>query len=60
MTIHLDTGFLIRALKAGSPEDRKLRGWVETGEMLVMSGAPGATTNEADFRRFRDAGLEIA
>ncbi len=124
MTIHLDTGFLIRALKAGSPEDRKLRGWVETGEMLVMSavawaeflcgpleeseqrlaaqivgrraafseeqaataaqlfnesgrrrgslvdcmvaaaaldeGAPVATTNEADFRRFQDAGLEIA
>lgn len=35
--IHLDTSFLIRALEVGSPEDRKLRNWVEAGDTLVMS-----------------------
>ena len=37
--IHLDTSFLIQALKPGSPEDRKLRIWIEEGETLVMSTA---------------------
>lgn len=35
--IHLDTSFLIRALDLGSPEDRKLRGWIGVGEALAMS-----------------------
>ncbi len=35
--IHLDTSFLIRALDPGSPEDRKLRGWIGKGEALGMS-----------------------
>ncbi len=35
--IHLDTSFLIQALKPGSSEDRRLRRWIEEGETLVMS-----------------------
>ena len=35
--IHLDTSFLIRALRPGSPEDRKLRDWVRVGESLSIS-----------------------
>lgn len=35
--IHLDTGFLIRALAAGSAEDRALRGWLRRGERLGIS-----------------------
>ena len=35
--IHLDTSFLIRALDPGSPEDRKLRGWIGEDEVLGMS-----------------------
>ena len=35
--IHLDTSFLIRALHAGSPEDHKLRGWIDEGTPLTMS-----------------------
>ena len=35
--IHLDTSFLIRALDPGSPEDRRLRGWIRDGETLGMS-----------------------
>ena len=35
--IHLDTSFLIRALALGSPEDRKLRGWIGEGKTLGMS-----------------------
>ena len=35
--IHLDTSFLIRALALGSPEDRKLRGWIGEGQTLGMS-----------------------
>ena len=122
--IHLDTSFLIRALDSGTPEDRKLRGWIGEGETLGMStvawaeflcgpltqsemelateivgrrrdftsahavraarlfngsgrrrgsfidcmiaavalddGAPIATTNEADFRRFESSGLRLA
>ena len=35
--IHLDTGFLIRALVTGSPEDRTLRAWIRDGETLGIS-----------------------
>ena len=35
--IHLDTGFLIRALVGGSPEDRTLRTWIRDGEPLGIS-----------------------
>ena len=35
--IHLDTSFLIRALAMGSPEDRRLRGWIGEGQTLGMS-----------------------
>ena len=35
--IHLDTGFLIRALVAGSPEDRILQAWIRNGETLGIS-----------------------
>ena len=35
--IHLDTSFLVRALIPGTPEEVKLRRWVEEGEALIMS-----------------------
>ena len=35
--IHLDTSFLILALAPGSPENRRLQEWVDTGETLSMS-----------------------
>ncbi len=35
--IHLDTSFLIRALHSESPEDHKLRGWIDEGTTLTMS-----------------------
>jgi predicted nucleic acid-binding protein len=35
--IHLDTSFLIRALVRISPEDKKLRGWLRSGEDIGMS-----------------------
>ena len=54
--IQLDTSFLIRALVRGSREDRRLRGWVETGEPLSMSAIAWAellcgplTPDELDF-----------
>ena len=40
--IHLDTSFLIRALVLGSPEDRKLRGWIGEGKTLGMSAVAWA------------------
>src|SRR2546426_7000438 len=35
--IHLDTDFLIRGLSRGSPEDRRLRSWLATGEPVGIS-----------------------
>ena len=35
--IHLDTGFLIRALDRGSREDARLREWITANEPLGMS-----------------------
>lgn len=35
--IHLDTGFLIRALVQGSPEDKSLRGWIRKGSPVGIS-----------------------
>src|SRR5438552_13350457 len=35
--IHLDTGFLIGALRRGSVEDRRLREWLAQGEPIGMS-----------------------
>jgi predicted nucleic acid-binding protein len=35
--IHLDTGFLIRALVRNSPEDIKLRSWLGSDTQLGMS-----------------------
>jgi len=35
--IHLDTGFLIRALVPESGENRTLRAWIGRGESLAMS-----------------------
>jgi len=40
--IQLDTSFLIRALVRGSPEDRKLRRWLEAGQSLSMSAVARA------------------
>lgn len=40
--IHLDTSFLIRALDSGSPEDERLRLWIQDGEMLRMSAVAWA------------------
>lgn len=40
--IHIDTGFLIRALLPGSDEDARLRGWVESGEPLAISSVAWA------------------
>jgi predicted nucleic acid-binding protein len=35
--IHLDTSFLVPALAAGSPQDRRLRAWLLAGEPLAVS-----------------------
>lgn len=35
--IHLDTGFLINALRRGSAEDRRLRAWLTQGEPIGIS-----------------------
>ena len=35
--IHLDTGFLIGALRRGSAEDRQLRAWLERSEPVGIS-----------------------
>lgn len=37
MMIYLDTSYLILALRAGTSEERKVRDWVTTGEILCMS-----------------------
>lgn len=35
--IHLDTSFLIRALVRNSPQDRRLRDWMRSGEQVGIS-----------------------
>ena len=35
--IHVDTGFLIGALRHGSVEDRRLRSWLAGGEQIGIS-----------------------
>ncbi len=35
--IHLDTSFLIGALRAGSPESEKLEAWARANETITMS-----------------------
>jgi predicted nucleic acid-binding protein len=35
--VYLDTSFLIRALAAGTPEDRALRGWLAAGRSVRIS-----------------------
>ncbi|MDE0048068.1 MAG: type II toxin-antitoxin system VapC family toxin [bacterium] len=35
--IHLDTSFLIHALRRGSPEDVQVRGWLMASEALSIS-----------------------
>jgi predicted nucleic acid-binding protein len=35
--IHVDTGFLIGALRRGSAEDRRLRRWLSEGEPIGIS-----------------------
>jgi len=35
--VHLDTSYLIRGLVAGSPEARRLGGWIAAGTPLAMS-----------------------
>ncbi len=35
--IHLDTSFLVRALAAGSLEDRRLRAWLHAGQPIGVS-----------------------
>ena len=35
--IHLDTSFMILGLVTGSPQDRKLRHWLQVNETLGMS-----------------------
>ena len=54
--IHLDTSFLIRALVPGSPQDKSLRRWLESGDSFVMSTIAWAEflcgpleTRQADF-----------
>ena len=35
--IHLDTSFLIRGLRAGSPESERLTAWAQADETIAMS-----------------------
>lgn len=35
--IHLDTSFLIRCLRAGSPESERLEAWTQANERFAMS-----------------------
>jgi predicted nucleic acid-binding protein len=35
--IHLDTSFLIRAMRSGSTEDKQLRSWLREGETVRIS-----------------------
>jgi predicted nucleic acid-binding protein len=40
--IHLDTTFLIRALARGSPEDRRLRAWLQEATTIGISAVSWA------------------
>jgi predicted nucleic acid-binding protein len=40
--IHLDTSFLIRALTRGSPEDRRLRAWLQEASTVGISAVSWA------------------
>ncbi len=40
--IHLDTSFLIKSLVRGTAEDRSLRHWLKTGEVVAMSAVAWA------------------
>ncbi len=40
--IHLDTSFLIRALARGSPEDRRLRAWLQEATAVGISAVSWA------------------
>ena len=40
--IHLDTSFLIRALIPCSPESRRLRDWIGSGEELIINAVAWA------------------
>jgi predicted nucleic acid-binding protein len=40
--IHLDTSFLIRALTRGSPEDRRLRAWLQEATTVGISAVSWA------------------
>lgn len=40
--IHLDTSFLIRALRAGSGEDQQLRTWLREGQSVAISAVSWA------------------
>jgi predicted nucleic acid-binding protein len=40
--IHLDTSFLIRALARGSPEDRRLRAWLQEATTIGISAVSWA------------------
>lgn len=57
MTVHLDTSFLIRALAAGSAEDRRLRQWIREG---VTLGASAIAWTEFLCGPVEDQDLELA
>jgi predicted nucleic acid-binding protein len=40
--IHLDTSFLIHAMVPSSPADRRLRGWLRSGDDLAISSVAWA------------------
>lgn len=40
--IHVDTSFLIRALVPGSPEDRRLREWLDSDRVIEVSAVAWA------------------
>jgi predicted nucleic acid-binding protein len=58
--IHLDTGFLIRALVIDSPQDRRLRGWLVADETIGISAIAWAEfLCEPVDRQQADAALQV-